>query len=89
MSGNDKVRIAPEETTGENDFKNEQWPNVCAVVVDRGSGGGFVQIVGGGQDAHIIETGSGDPRYALANISPGQSCMLYGNPTVLFIYPRS
>ncbi|KAJ5155651.1 hypothetical protein N7492_008454 [Penicillium capsulatum] len=89
MSGNDKVRIAPEETTGEDDFKYEQWPNVCAVVVDKGSGRGYAQITGGGKEVQIIYTGRGETGYVLANISHGQSCMLYGNPTVLYIYPCS
>ncbi|EKV04223.1 hypothetical protein PDIG_90870 [Penicillium digitatum PHI26] len=71
MSGNDKVRIAPAETTGENDFKYEQWPNVCAVVVDKGSGRGYAQITGGGEEVHAVYTGRGETGYALANISHG------------------
>ncbi|KAJ6050936.1 uncharacterized protein N7446_005564, partial [Penicillium canescens] len=67
--GNDKVRIAPAETTGENDFKYEQWPNVCAVVVDKGSGRGYAQITGGGEEVHAIYTGRGETGYVLANIS--------------------
>ncbi|OQE76229.1 hypothetical protein PENNAL_c0069G10298 [Penicillium nalgiovense] len=84
MSGNDKVRIAPAETTGENDFKYEQWPNVCAVVVDKGSGRGYAQITGGGEEVHAIYTGRGETGYALANISHGQSCMLHHSFLCLF-----
>ncbi|QQK48047.1 hypothetical protein Pdw03_5682 [Penicillium digitatum] len=84
MSGNDKVRIAPAETTGENDFKYEQWPNVCAVVVDKGSGRGYAQITGGGEEVHAVYTGRGETGYALANISHGQSCMLHQSFLCLF-----
>ncbi|KAJ5094675.1 hypothetical protein N7456_010536 [Penicillium angulare] len=87
MSGNDKVRIASSETTGEHDFKYEEWPNVCAVLVDKSSGLGYAQITGGGKEVQIMYTGRGETGYVLANISSGQSCMLYGNPTVLWIYP--
>ena len=42
IAGHDEVEIDPEETTGEDDFKHEQSPNVCSVVVDKNSGRGFV-----------------------------------------------
>lgn len=89
ISGNDRLQLAAEETTGENDFKYEQYPDVFAVVVDKGSGLGYAQITGGGKDVHAIYTGRGETGYILVNISAGQSCMLYGYPTVLYIRPCS
>lgn len=89
ISGNDRVQLAPEETTGENDFKYEQFPDVSAVVVDKGSGIGYAQITGGGKEVQAIYTGRGETGYILVNISEGQSCMLYGDPTVLYIRPCS
>jgi hypothetical protein len=88
LSDYKNVRIAPDETTGENDFKNEQAPNVCAVVVDKNSGFGYAQITGGGKEPKIIYTGRGETGYQLADISTGQTCMLYGEPTVLYACPQ-
>ncbi|KAH1893074.1 hypothetical protein KXV57_003450, partial [Aspergillus fumigatus] len=77
ISGKANLRLAPDETTGENDFKYEQWPKVCGVVVDKGSGYGYVQIsTVGGKDTEInkIHTGrQGDRGYVFAEISTGQS----------------
>lgn len=89
IAGDDNVEIAPEETTGEHDFKYEQSPNVCAVVVDKNSGRGYAQITGGGKDTEIIYTGRGDTGFVMVDITSGQTCMLYGRPTVLYIRPRS
>lgn len=87
ISGEVGVRLASHETTGENDFKYEKSPSVCAVVVDKGSVLGFAQITGGGKKTERINTGRGDTGYVLANISSGQTCMLYGEPTVLYFSP--
>lgn len=89
ISGNDKVELAPDETTGQHDFKYEQSPNVCGVVVDEGSGFGYAQITGGGKDTKIIYTGRGETGYQQADISEDQTCMLYGCPTVLYICPQA
>jgi hypothetical protein len=35
-----------EETTGEDDFKYEKWPNMCAVVGDKGSRLGYALVSG-------------------------------------------
>ncbi|KAL4891344.1 hypothetical protein BDV59DRAFT_182277 [Aspergillus ambiguus] len=87
ISGDKGVRLAPDETTGENDFKYERSPNVCGVIVDEGSGFGYVQISGGDKDTVIIYTGRGQTGFKRANISKDQTCMLYGYPTVLYIRP--
>jgi hypothetical protein len=84
-----KVRLADEETTGEDDFKFEESPNVCAVVVDKGSGRGYAQITGGGRKTEIFYTGRGETGFVFAEITTGQSCMLYGRPTVLYICPET
>lgn len=84
------LQLTPHETTGDNDFKYKQWPEIVSVMVDEGSGRGFVQILGdeGGEIVRIY-TGRGDIECVFASVSEGQSYMLYGYPTVLFIYPLS
>lgn len=89
IAGDDDVELALEETTGEEDFKYEKSPNVCGVVVDKGSGRGYAQITGGGKDPRIIYTGRGESGCVKAEILAGQTCMLYGRSTVLYILPRS
>jgi hypothetical protein len=89
VAGDDKVEIDSDETTGENDFKYEKSPGVCAVVVDQGSGDGFVQIIGGDTPREIVHTGEGRSGFVKRDILAGQSCMLYGRPTVLYIRPKS
>ena len=42
ISGKDNVQFVPVETTGENDFRYKQSPNVCVIVVDKGSKCRFV-----------------------------------------------
>lgn len=81
------IIIDEDETNGKDDFKSERAPDVCAVVVDKGSGKGFVQITGGDKDTKIIYTGRGDTACERADISTGQTCMLYGTPTVLYARP--
>lgn len=89
VASKDEVEIDPNETTGEDDFKYERSPNVCAVVVDKSSGRGFVQITGAGKPREIVHTGDGESGFAMIEILAGRSCMLYGRPTVLYIRPRS
>ncbi|OJD20177.1 hypothetical protein ACJ73_08491 [Blastomyces percursus] len=89
IAGDDGVELALEETTGEEDFKYEKSPNVCGVVVDKGSGLGYAQITGGGKEPRIIYTGRGESGCVKAEILAGQTCMLYGRSTVLYILPRS
>jgi hypothetical protein len=81
------VYLASDETTGENDFRFERAPNVCAVVIERGTGSGWVQIIGGGK-TEIVRTNCEDKEFVIVDIAAGQSCMLYGTPTVLYIYPK-
>ncbi|KAB8244556.1 hypothetical protein BDV35DRAFT_287190 [Aspergillus flavus] len=89
ISNDENVQLAHDEITGENDFKYERSPNVCAVVVDEGSDFGYAQITGGGREPIIVYTGRGTTGYKRVEISDGQTCMLYGCPTVLYIRPRS
>jgi hypothetical protein len=81
------VDLASDETTGEGDFKFARAPDVCAVVVEQDSGFGWVQISGGGK-TDIVNTGRGEKEFVIKYIAAGQSCMLYGRPTVLYIYPK-
>jgi hypothetical protein len=78
------VQLATEETSGQNDFKYEKHPSVCGVVVDKGSERGFVQVSGGNKETTKVETGRGEAGFTFVEISDGQTCMLYGQPTVLF-----
>ena len=87
VSGKIGVQLATEETTGQNDFKYEKHPSVCGVVVDKGSERGFVQVSGGNKETTRVDTGRGDTGFTFVEISEGQTCMLYGQPTVLFCYP--
>jgi len=89
ISGDETIQLAPDETTGENDFKYKRSPDVCGVVVDKGSGSGYAQITGEGKETQIFYTGREHTGFAKADILPGQSCMLYGEPTVLYIVPRT
>jgi hypothetical protein len=82
------MRLAPDETTGEDDFKYERAPTVCGVVVELSSGFGWAQISGGGGKVEIVKTGRGETGFKIVDITDGQSCMLYGRPTVLYIHPR-
>lgn len=55
--------------------------------MDKGSALGYAQITGGGKKTEIIYTGRGDTGYVLTNLLSGQTCMLYGEPTVLYVLP--
>ncbi|RYO79255.1 hypothetical protein DL763_009349 [Monosporascus cannonballus] len=84
------IKLDEDETTGEDDFKYRQHPDVVGVVVDKGSGRGFVQISGQVEgDTVRISTGRGRIGYEYRDILEGQSCMLYGCPTVFFILRAS
>jgi hypothetical protein len=58
-------------------------------VVDKGSGAGWVTVTGRGQDSVTEVTGpavtGAEDDYKMLEILDGQSCMLYGCPTVLFV----
>ena len=73
-------------TTGDGNFR--EWPEVSAVVIDIGSGRGFVTIAGGGEIL-IISTGdspvAGQPEFVLHHIQEGQSCIVHGSATVIFV----
>jgi len=83
------AQLADDETTGNDDFKFKKSPEVCAVIVDKDSERGFAQISGGSKSTEMIQTGLGDTGQVMVNIFANQSCMLYGRPTVLFVYPQS
>ena len=75
------------ENTGKGAFKYERGPNVCAVVIDKNSGSGFVQITGGGFADQVIKTGPQETGFNMAEIQSEQTCMIYGRSTVLYIRP--
>ena len=86
------VDIYADETTGEDSGDNAfQWKagtDVCGVVVDRNSGIGFVQITGSGLEDQVIQTGPKETGFTMAGIAPGQTCMIYGCSTVLYVRPK-
>jgi hypothetical protein len=84
--------LASDETTNENGtFKYRKNPDVCGVVIDKGSDGGFVQISGGNKATTRVDTGQNDvkdgERFVYVDILSEQTCMLYGEPTVLYVSP--
>ncbi|KAF2845020.1 hypothetical protein T440DRAFT_511851 [Plenodomus tracheiphilus IPT5] len=83
VSGKEGIKLADEETTGQNDFKYRKYPSVCGVVVDKGSDRGFVQVSGGNEETKRVDTGRGDTGFTFVEISEGQTCMLYGEPTAI------
>ncbi len=93
IAGKDNVKIADYETTGENKgkraFPSESAPKVCAVVVDKNSEEGFVEITGGGFTDRVIKTGPKETGFEIAEIRSNQGCMIYGCSTVLYICPRT
>lgn len=90
IGGKPNLQLAANETTGDNNFTYKRWPEIVGVIVDQGSERGFVQVSGeeGGEIVRIY-TGRGKKEATFASVSEGQSCMLYGYPTVIFIYPLS
>ena len=73
-------------TTGDGNFR--EWPEVSAVIIDKGNGRGFVSIAGGGRISTIF-TGeplvAGRPEFVLHHIEEGQSCIVHGYATVIFV----
>jgi hypothetical protein len=87
------VMLDTDETTGEYDFKNQKNPSVCGVIVDKCSGHGFVQVSGGNEVTTKVGTGEkeyeSEMRFVYVDILSGQTCMLYGAPTVLYVLPQT
>lgn len=81
-----------QETTGQlHQFPYETAPNACGVVVDKSSDHGFVQVSGGDKATTRVPTGAknrDEERYVYVDILNGQTCMLYGQPTVLYVRPQ-
>jgi hypothetical protein len=91
ISGRKSVILDVDEITGQSDFKYERHPDACGVVIDKGSEHGFVQVSGGDKATTKVLTGQNDldqERYVYVDILNGQTCMLYGRPTVLYIRPQ-
>ncbi|KAK4170792.1 hypothetical protein QBC36DRAFT_120906 [Triangularia setosa] len=87
IAGMDGVQLAPDETTAAGDLKYQRFPNVRGVVVDRSSETGYVQISSRDNGITKITTGPGESGFQYEPILEGQSCMLYGCPTVWWIEP--
>jgi len=75
--------------TGEGAFISETAPNVHKAVIDKGSGRGYVEITGGGLAPYWVRTspdGSGIEVVELKHA--GQTCMIHGQSSLLYIRPR-
>jgi hypothetical protein len=57
-------------------------------VVDKNSGRGWVQLVGGGQEPRSVNTGSKETGFETLDIYADQTSMIYGRSTVIYIRPR-
>lgn len=75
--------------SGEGAFLSETAPDVCKVVIDKGSKRGYVEITGGGLQAAFVRTSPEETGYAVVALQDGQRCMIYGSSTVVYIRPRS
>jgi len=85
-----KSTLDTDETSGNNAFPYRRYPDVVGVVIDEDSDRGFVQITGrDNASTKRFHTGKQGKKkgYRLLYLSEGETCMLYGNPTVLFILP--
>ena len=63
--------------------------NVCALVIDRNSGRGFLKITDGGFADQVITTAPDKMGYAMLEIQLNQGFMIYGRSTILYIRPRT
>jgi nucleoside-triphosphatase THEP1 len=75
--------------SGEGAFKSEATPDICKVVVEKGSKRGYVEITGGGLQASFVRTSPEKTGYEVIALQDGQRCMIYGSSTVVYIRPRS
>lgn len=73
-----------DETTG--NFKTWTSLEISAVVIDLGSEVGFIGISStDGRPFQKIVTGPSKTGYLCVQMLDGQTCMLYGNSTVLLV----
>jgi len=75
--------------SGEGTFTSERAPAVHKVVVDKGSGSGYVEIAGGGLKPYFIRTSPDRSGIEVVEIQGDQTCMIHGRSSVLYIRPRS
>lgn len=83
-----EMQLEDDEVTANNDFQYRRSEDACGVVIDCNSDEGRVQISGKRKQLAQVETGLEHHGYEFRQIQTGQSCMLYGRPTVLFLRHR-
>lgn len=81
---NRDLQTDADETTSTGDFPFKQHGDVVGVVVDISSDKGFVQI-SNLEQSRRVDTGTGLTGYQYEDIREGESCMLYGRPTVFYL----
>lgn len=89
VAGRGDVELDDCETTGENNYPYKVGPDVCGAVIDKRSGKGKVVITSGG-DSRVIQTDPQMPgdQFDEVKIADGETCMIYGTSTIIYIRPR-
>jgi len=72
---------------GKGAFPSEVAPNVYKVVIDKGSGSGYVEIAGGGLNPYFVRTSPEGTGIEVIELKDGQMCMIHGRSMVLYIRP--
>ncbi|KAF8859503.1 hypothetical protein BDZ45DRAFT_725254 [Acephala macrosclerotiorum] len=95
----DQFKIDQDEITGKDhgpgSFVSARAADAWKVVVDRWSDRGFVVVAGGSVEDRVCATGldehtgsSEETRFQDVEIHSGQTCVIYGRSTAIFIRPR-
>ena len=84
-----EVDIDDDETIGNGSFTWEVSPAVCGVIVYRDSQVGSVTVTGADESDEIVTTGPGKTGVIMIVVKAGQTCMLSGHPTVIYIRPAT
>ena len=86
----DEVRLDDDVTTGRDDFPYKVGPDVNGAIIDRRSEVGRVVITGDKTPTRVIPTGPKETgaRFIRVKIADGETCMIYGKSTLIYIKPR-
>ncbi|KAK7972449.1 hypothetical protein PG988_006583 [Apiospora saccharicola] len=81
---NRNLQVDADETTATGNFPFKTSVDAVGVMVDLSSDKGFVQI-SNLEQSRRVDTGSGSKGFKYEDIKEGESCMLYGCPTVFYL----
>lgn len=81
---NRNLQADADETTSTGNFPFKKHGDVVGVMVDLSSDKGFVQI-SNLEQSRRVDTGIGSTGFKYEDIKEGESCMLYGYPTVFYL----